>query len=680
LAKTSARGQGERGLGISLKLGVLASLFAAAIVAVGPVQAAVFRVDVASGVDTGACGAAASPCASIQQAVNNAGDGDVILVAQGTYTYQVALDPCGTDTAVVCVVEKSLTVTGGYAPPAWDTSDPVSNLTTIDGENLYRGVVVKKTFPGSVSNASLTLRGFTIERGRVEGTTSDPDAFGGGVKAVLVASLTLQDLTISDCSVVGATVSSGPGGIGVGGGVYISTSVSLPRTRVTLRGLSFSGNSAQGGATSSDDRGGFAEGGGLFVNRAVLDGSNLVFTSNSVQAGSSSGSGTTGFVRSEALGGGIAILQETDAALSGVSAVLNSVAGGNASNSGGIGGTGAGGGVYVEGSSLQLRDSELRGNSTTGGAADTGGLGSGGGLTSFDADVLFDRVALIENQATGGDGVTKKGSVGGGGAYLERANDATVTAIILNSIFGDNRIDLGAGGGVVGGGGGGLFVLGNDASLAHTTFAQNVLGASPLVGQAVVVAPRNGSPSAATIVDSVIADHTSLTNVAAVQAQTTDSSVTFDSGLFAGNERNTNDGLTNAGTISGLETMATAGSAGFASPGVPSFDYHLTAGSPAIDQAVSSSTELDVDRTFRNLPRDWGADEYCSAATDNLVLSGDTVNNSREEIACHTITVGPSYTVGGSGSLVLRAGERIVLLTGFSVASGGSLVVDGHVP
>lgn len=652
----------------------------AALLPVFPAGAAVLRVDSTSGNDGGACGAAESPCATIQRAVNLASDGDEIRVAGGTYIYHAAVDPCGADTAVVCIVEKELTLIGGFAPPDWTTSDPNANVTSIDGENTHRGVRLLKTFPGSAGDSSLTLQGFTVERGRVAGTSGSPDGFGGGIEALLPLSVTLRDVTIQDCTVVGGNVTSGPGGTAAGGGLYISTSVLSPVVQATLQRVTFSGNSVQGGATSSGDRGGFAEGGGAWVNRTVLQGADLSFNANSAAAGSSTGAGTTGGVRAEALGGGLAILRGADVTLDGVSAVGNSVAGGNASNSGGIGGTGAGGGLYVEGSSLTLRDADLRGNHSVAGAADSGGLGIGGGLTSFDATVQLDRVAMIDNQVTGGDGVTKKGAAGGGGAYLERANEPSVSVDILNSIFADNRVGLGAGSEVAGGGGGGIFVLGNDATVVHTTFAQNVLLTSPLVGQAVVVVPRAGSPSAATIADSVIADHTSLTNVAAVQAQSTGSSVTFAGGLFAGNERDTNDGLSNAGTFVGLGTMATASSVGFAASGSPSFDYHLTMGSPAIDQAVSSTTPQDVDGTYRNIPRDWGADEYCSAATDDLVLSNDTVNNTRVETACRTISVGPSFHVGSNGTLVLRAGFRVTVQNGFSVAPGGSLTIDGHVP
>ena len=250
----------------------------------------------------------------------------------------------------------------------------------------------------------------------------------------------------------------------------------------------------------------------------------------------------------------------------------------------------------------------------------------------------MDRVALIANHATGGDGPAKKGSVGGGGAYVNSNGIAGTSITLRNSIVSDNRIDLGTGGGLVGGGGAGIFLLGSHGAIVHSTFAENVLGSDPLGGQAFSVVPHpKGTPSSADVEYSIVADHTSLNNVAAVKVQS-GCSATFTGGLFAGNDLDTNSASMTSGDFSGLETVLTASSAGFASPGPPSYDYHLLGASIAIDQAMGSTIELDVDNTVRASPRDLGADEYCSAAMDDLVLSGDVVATTRQEVACNTIT------------------------------------------
>jgi len=125
--------------------------------------------------------------------------------------------------------------------------------------------------------------------------------------------------------------------------------------------------------------------------------------------------------------------------------------------------------------------------------------------------------------------------------------------------------------------------------------------------------------------------------------------------------------------------VMTAGSAGFVSPGSPNYDYHLLSSSNAVDQAGASTTELDVDRTFRTAPRDLGADEYCAATAEDLVLTGDVVNNTRTEEACKTITAS-SYSVQSSGDVLLHAGRTVILGNGFGVASGGILRIEIGVP
>lgn len=634
-------------------------------------EAATYRVDVSTGTDTAGCGSVVSPCASIQQAVNLAVSGDLVLVAGGTYTYQAAIDPCATDTGVVCIVNKQLTVLGGFTSGNWTTPDPVANPTIVDGETLRRAVLVTRTFPGAPV-ASLRLEGFILRDGRAFGTVAVPNGQGGCLKAAL-SSVVLRDLVVEDCAAIGADVAADVGGFGVGGGIYVSSSVDLI-VSVTLERVRLEGNTAEGGDGAS--RGGFGEGGGMFANRSILAVSELTVLDNSALAGNSTGAGVSGGQRADALGGGIAVLADSSGTFRDVTAEGNlAQGGGSAEQAGGA----FGGGFYVERSDLSLIDVDLRHNqSIAGDGGVRGGLGAGGGLMSFDADLVIDRIHLIDNLAQGGDGPTTKGSAGGGGAYFERATEPSVEVTMANSVVASNMVTLGSGGGVVGGGGAGLFVLGIDVEADHVTLVDNRLSTSPLVGQAAVTAPRLGSPARLDLDYSIVADHASLSNVAALQAQ---SGTTLDLNrvLFAGNELDTNQGVGSPGTISGLATTLAAADPGLESPGMPDFDYHLATGSAAIDEATTSTAALDFDQTYRGAPRDLGADEWCSATQNDVFIAAETLTGARLEEACETISVA-TYQVSTGGELTLRAGRRVVFGSGFRVGSEGTLSTATVVP
>ena len=59
----------------------------------------------------------------------------------------------------------------------------------------------------------------------------------------------------------------------------------------------------------------------------------------------------------------------------------------------------------------------------------------------------------------------------------------------------------------------------------------------------------------------------------------------------------------------------------------------------------------------------------------DLALTGVTVDEAREEERCHAIAAGPGVVVAPGGNLVLRAGTRVELRDGFSVAAGGRLTI-----
>ncbi len=85
-----------------------------------------------TGIDNGNCTNLNSPCQTIQYAINQSSSGNVIYVASGRYTYKQSNDPCpflvdnniGKDgRAVACIVDKSLTILGGYTTSNWEASE-----------------------------------------------------------------------------------------------------------------------------------------------------------------------------------------------------------------------------------------------------------------------------------------------------------------------------------------------------------------------------------------------------------------------------------------------------------------------------------------------------------------------------------------------------------------------------
>jgi len=166
------------------------------------------------------------PCA-LQEALAQAADGDVIVVAQGTYT--------GTGGAVVTLI-KTVTLRGG-----WDGTTgpgslrlPGTYTTTLDGENVRRVVYITGT-------VSPVLDGFTLRNGRVLNDS------GGAVYAYNASPV------IVNCRILSSTADQG-GGVsfiygaptlrnsvvmnnvasGAGGGVYMLQSAAVLRANTIL--------------------------------------------------------------------------------------------------------------------------------------------------------------------------------------------------------------------------------------------------------------------------------------------------------------------------------------------------------------------------------------------------------------------------------------------------------------
>jgi hypothetical protein len=101
-----------------------------------------------TGADNPAGGGPAAPFRSIQFAVNRAVSGDTIQVAAGSYTYNPATDVTSGNfgtTAVVAVVNKQLTIRGGFSTADWNTYNPAANPDYHRGEQPVPGRPPRRT-------------------------------------------------------------------------------------------------------------------------------------------------------------------------------------------------------------------------------------------------------------------------------------------------------------------------------------------------------------------------------------------------------------------------------------------------------------------------------------------------------------------------------------------------------
>jgi len=606
-------------------------------------QSAAATIHVApTGSDTSECGSEGSPCQTIQYAINQAESGDTILVASGTYTYNSSTDICsrplGT-TAVACVVNKQLTILGGYSVEDWSVADPSVNVTIIDGEDKYRGVFVLKT----ESNSSLNMEGFTIRKGFAQGNPkrSGNDqifAFGGGM-LVESSKVTLRNIIFEDNRAIGEETDSAYGGAGSGGGLALRNTPS----DIVLEYITFEDNRAEGG--TGLERGGLALGGGLYTYQTVVSGQYITFTNNVAMAGSSNGDGFYN-IHADAQGGGAAFQAGSSIDFQNVSAIGNIALGGNAPN--GNGGGAFGGAFFTEDADLALADAYVFANKARGGDGINDGTTNGasyargGGIATADGSVIINRTSVISNTARGGNGDKRMGSAAGGGIGAVRFYGNFPTKI-TNCIIADNLAQIGDGTEIVGGGGGGLWLQGTDAEVVHTTFTRNRLSTYTMQGQAILLLDHGTpTPSTADISYSIIADHTNTFGAAALHVKP-NNIVNLKLGLLAGNSKDTNANGSPAasGTFNGLESMLDANSAHFVSPGSPDYDYHILSNSPAKDQAVGSTTPLDIDRQSRPVgdTGDIGADE-------SLIPNPDISTSSKSLIpsVLHSYD-GPSHLV-----------------------------------
>ena len=221
--------------------------------------------------------------------------------------------------------------------------------------------------------------------GALAGTT---DALGGGVLnnggAVTLDNVVMRNNVARGGDGAALTV---PGHNANGGGIY-STGGAL-----TLAGATLANNQASGGRGGNHNGqyagvGGSASGGGLYATGASLDISDSMVTSN----GGNGGRGGDGYLTTGFTSSGHTYMYYT---------------------AGGPGGTGTGGGLYVNGGSLTIASSAITTNRAYGGSGGLGGsngFGQAGGLYNLGTLTVNDST-LSGNSADYGGGIDNSGTL-----------------------------------------------------------------------------------------------------------------------------------------------------------------------------------------------------------------------------------------------------------------------------
>jgi uncharacterized repeat protein (TIGR01451 family) len=189
-----------------------------------------------------------SGCAysSVQDAVDAASDGDIIKIATGTY---VGVTEQGQEfPQVVHIVQKNVTIRGGYTTDFTGPPDPDANPTTLDAQGQGRVFFIRE--------ATVVIEGLSITGGKAvrEYIGQDPGEGGGGF-------VLISDVTFSESTFFSNTAD-------YGGGLFLN------RSAASLNSNTISANTA------------ITSGGGLllaFSNDATI--SDNIVTENNAQNG-----------------------------------------------------------------------------------------------------------------------------------------------------------------------------------------------------------------------------------------------------------------------------------------------------------------------------------------------------------------------------------------------------------